>query len=167
MVFTTLTDLPNYGDWLCESGPFKGTTKISDTPIRKGSTYVEVEPKGTRVGEVLELVDAVDGDEGKRERKVVFYQPMQLKPEILGLALDILVTMVVRPQPRQDGDQGGSGSVLEREIRLGIPLVMIPLTGWVAGQFREESWRAMMALKKYLETKGEGQGAGPVVKSVL
>jgi hypothetical protein len=154
LVFSTLLDLPNYNTWLPLSSSFKGTTKISDNPIRAGTTYVEIEPSGVRHGEILEL--------NSEERKVVFHQPMTLKPAVLGIVVDVTVCMVVRgvereakDGERQDGEgkAGGVGqwSRVEREVRLGLPLILRPVSGIVSKLFHRESWRTLEMLKKHME----------------
>jgi uncharacterized protein YndB with AHSA1/START domain len=156
-VFTALISLHTYSDWLPPSDVFHGTSSISDTPIRVGTTYVEHDVSGTRYGRVLELDPFPDeGDEGDekasvKEGKVVFHQPMRLKPEFLGVVVDVLVTMRVRRE--------GKGSIVDREIRLGMPMVLWVVKGWVAGLFERESRRSMGFLKMYLEAKEERKGA--------
>jgi uncharacterized protein YndB with AHSA1/START domain len=123
IVFATLVDLPNYGSWLPQSGVFKGTTEVSDTPIRTGTKYIEHSPQGTRYGEVQALEEA--------ERHVVFHQPMKLKPFILGLELDVVVEMFAK-------DREGDGCLLEREIRLQIPSILSLGASTIANMLKEK-----------------------------
>lgn len=153
-VFRTITRIDRYSDWLPPSTVFQGTTQISHNPIRPGTTYIESGPSGTRYGEVLELVDDEEGDDdkgvegsrsgGESERKVVFHQPMRLRPEWMGLVIDVLVGMTVT-------GRGEGGCRVDREIRLAVPLLLRPVGAWMVGQFRVESERAMGALKVFLE----------------
>ncbi|TAQ86251.1 hypothetical protein B7494_g5419 [Chlorociboria aeruginascens] len=136
LVFSTITDLPGYNTWLPHSDVFKGTTEVSQIPIQQGTTYVERGPQGTRHGVVLEL---------ERSSKVVFSQSMTLKPELLGLAIGVIVTMIVRE------DQGKS--VLERTVQLDIPLVLWLFRAIICDMFRTESWRALENLKVFAENK--------------
>lgn len=135
-VFAAIVDLPNYNNWLPQSDVFRGTTEISDTPIRTGTKYTEHSSQGTRYGEVRELNEA--------ERHVVFHQPMKLKPNVLGLELDVVVDMVAK-------EKEGGGCHLEREIRLQIPVLLGLAAGVVARKFEVESWRTMEVLKAFLE----------------
>lgn len=137
-VFAAVVDLAGYDAWLPQSGVYKGTTSVSDAPLKTGSTYVEQSPSGTRHGEVREL------DFG--ERHVLFHQPMRLRPYALGIEIDVLVDMRVV-------EVGGEGCRLEREVTLGFPLPLRLAAGMVERQFRDESWRTMERLKDYLEAK--------------
>jgi uncharacterized protein YndB with AHSA1/START domain len=139
-IFAMITDLPNYNNWLPHSDVFKGTTQVSETPVRTGTRYEEHSPSGTRFGEV-QLLDT-------QNRHVVFHQPMKLKPFVLGLGLDVTVDMTVK------NDENG-GCVLDREVRLGIPTVMGLLSGVVLKQFKDESWRTMEQLKAFAESTKE------------
>jgi hypothetical protein len=138
VVFAALIDLPSYNSWLPHSDVFKGTTEVSDTPLRKGSTYIERSPQGVRNGDIPELDEA--------GRHVVFHQPMKLKPAVLGLELDIHVDM-------RAGEKEGGGCLLTRQIRLKIPFVLGLAGGLVAKQFETESLRTLEALKAYLEER--------------
>ena len=40
-IFALLIDLPGYSTWLPQSTAYKGTTEISDNPIKVGSQYIE------------------------------------------------------------------------------------------------------------------------------
>ena len=142
-VFGALIDLPGYNSWLPQSGVFKGTTEVSDTPLKTGSTYVEHSPSGTRFGEAEEV-----DFEG---RHVVFHQPMKLRPFVLGIELDVTVDMRVT-ELEQDGVRSPRCR-LDRQIRLGIPLPLRLVAGTVEKQFRDESWRTMQLLKEHLEAK--------------
>lgn len=137
-VFAAIVDLPSYNTWLPQSGVFKGTTEVSESPVKAGTKYQEHSPSGTRYGEV-QLLDS-------EQRHVVFHQPMKLTPSVLGLELDVTVDMIVR-------DSEGGGCRLEREIRLGLPPLLRLAPGLVEKQFREESWRTMLILKEHLESK--------------
>jgi hypothetical protein len=153
-VFNALISLHGYSEWLPPSDVFHGTTSISEDPVRAGTTYIEHDLSGTRYGRVLELVDfphekenGRDGkkSEGMKEAKVVFHQPMRIKPESFGVVVDVLVTMTVQ--------RVGQGSVVEREIKLGIPMILWLVRGWLPGVFEKESRRSMQYLKTYLEAK--------------
>jgi len=134
VIFATLIDLPAYGTWLSESGVFKGTTEVSDTPVRQGSTYVEKGPAGVRYGTILEL---------EEPSRIVFSQPMRLNASFLGLVIDIKVTMTIT--------EGTEGTLLERTVQLALPWVLVPFQSGVTGMFRKESWRTMEKLKGWLE----------------
>lgn len=135
-VFNTITDLASYSRWLPQSSAFKGTTEISDWPVKLGTTYIETGPAGVRKGEVVEFDPPA---------KVTFHQPMTLKPAILGLVIDVRVEMTLTE------DIEGV-TVLRRDIMLGYPWLLWPFKAAVANEFRRESWRTMELLKRYVES---------------
>lgn len=137
-VFALIVDLPGYNKWLPSSPAFKGTTTVSETPVRVGTTYVEESPAGTRRGKVV----ALDND----ARHVRFAQPMDMKPRFLGIKLDIIVDMKVL-------DEGEGGSVVEREVTLVFPWIMALAVGFVTKQFDVEIRRTMAIMKGHLESR--------------
>ncbi|KAE8446773.1 hypothetical protein EG329_011678 [Mollisiaceae sp. DMI_Dod_QoI] len=137
-VFDAVTDLTSYSKWLPQSSAFKGTTKISDNPIKLGTTYIEDGPAGVRKGEVVEY-DA--------PHQVTFHQPMSLKPYVFGLVLDVRVQMKFR----EDGGQ----TILDRDISLGVPWVLSIFKLVIENEFRRESWRTLELLKEYCENGGQ------------
>jgi uncharacterized protein YndB with AHSA1/START domain len=137
-VFTTLTDLPSYPTWLPHSSSFKGTTQVSETPVKLGTTYLEPGPAGLRKGEIIEFDEPV---------KVTFHQPMSLKPYWMGLVIDIRVEMRLR-------EEGEGETRLERDVFLIYPWVLWPFKALLDREFRGESWRTMECLKRFLEGEG-------------
>jgi uncharacterized protein YndB with AHSA1/START domain len=140
-VFTTLTDLPSYPTWLPHSSSFKGTTQVSETPVKLGTTYLEPGPAGLRKGEIVEFEEPV---------KVMFHQPMSLKPYWLGLVIDIRVEMKLH----EEGEGEGVKTVLERDVFLKYPVLLWPFKALLDREFRGESWRTMECLKRFLEGEG-------------
>lgn len=135
-VFSVLCDLRGYSTWLPQNGNYKGTVEVSDGPVKTGTKYMEYAPNGTRHGEVLGL-DETAGH-------VIFHQPHTFKPAFLGLVLDITVDEIVK-------EKEGGGSVLERQLRIGIPLAMGMLAGWVVNELSSESMRTIRMLKEHIE----------------
>jgi uncharacterized protein YndB with AHSA1/START domain len=121
-VFTAITDLPSYSTWLPPSSAFKGTTQISDTPTKLGTTYLEPGPTGLRKGEIVEFEEPT---------KVTFHQPMSMKPYFLGIMLDVRVEIRIK--------EDGAGTVVERDVL-------------VDNEFRRDSWRTLELLQKHLES---------------
>jgi uncharacterized protein YndB with AHSA1/START domain len=138
LVFSTLTSLTTYSTWLPPSSSFKGTTQVSETPVKLGTTYLEPGPAGIRKGEIVEF---------EEPSKVTFHQPMSLKPYWAGLVIDVRVEMKLKEI------EGGGGTLLERDVFLIYPWVLWPFKVFIDREFRTESWRTMEALKRYLETK--------------
>jgi uncharacterized protein YndB with AHSA1/START domain len=135
-VFDVVADLQSYSKWLPDSGLFKGTTEVSDTPVKLGTTYVESSPSGVRSGKVIEF---------ERPSKVVFHQPMKLNPTSEGLVVDIKVEVILK-------GKGEGVTTVERKVYLGFPEPLRELkTAWDKGA-SEESARVMDLLKKRVES---------------
>jgi len=134
-VFDAVTDLQSYSKWLPNSGPFNGTTEISESPVKLGTTYVESTPGGVRSGKVIEF---------ERPSKVVFHQPMKLNPASGGHVIDIKVEVTLK--------ENRGVTAVERDVYVGLPE---PLQGlkeaWDKGG-SEESVRVLNLLKKYVES---------------
>lgn len=147
-VFGILIDLPTYHNWLPETNAFKGTTQVSHNPIKLGTTYHEPGPAGTRKGEVVEFEAPAAGKPGK----VTFKQPMSMKPYVLGMVLDVKVTMKVT----EEGNPAtGLKTVLDRDVDLSYPWALWAFKPLVDGDFKKESMRTMEALKAYAEGLGQ------------
>jgi len=131
-VFDVVTDLQSYSKWLPDSGPYKGTTEVSEKPVKLGTAYVESSPAGVRSGRVIEF---------ERPSKVVFHQPMTLSS---GDVIDIKVEVILK-------EEGGVTAV-ERNVYLGFPEHLQGLkTAWDKGA-TEEGARVMDMLKKRVES---------------
>jgi uncharacterized protein YndB with AHSA1/START domain len=131
-VFDVVTDLQSYSKWLPDSGPYSGTTEVSETPVKLGTTYVESSPAGIRSGKVVEF---------ERPSKVVFHQPMTLNS---GDVVDIKVEVILK-------EKGGVTTV-ERSVYLGFPEHLQQLkAAWDKGA-TEEGARVMDLLKKRVES---------------
>jgi uncharacterized protein YndB with AHSA1/START domain len=135
-VFDVITDLQSYSEWLPDSTSFKGTTEVSDIPVKLGTTYVESNPAGVRSGEVLEF---------ERPSKVVFHQPMKLNPASKGLVIDIKVEVVLK-------ERGEGVTTVERNVYLGYPESLRELKAPFDKGAGEESARVMDLLKKRVES---------------
>src|SRR2546423_6824590 len=131
-VFDAVTDLQSYSKWLPDSGTFNGTTEISESPVKLGTTYVESSPGGVRSGKVIEF---------ERPSKVVFHQPMKLNPASGGHVIDIKVEVTLK--------ENRGVTTVERDVYLGFPEPLQPLKeAWDKGG-SEESVRVLNLLKKY------------------
>ena len=148
-VFAIIADLPTYHNWLPESTAFKGTTQVSHNPVKLGTTYHEPGPAGTRKGEVIEFEEPV-GKTGK----ITFRQPMSMKPYVLGMVLDIKVTMTVS-EDRAQGEDGAFRTLVGRDISLNYPWALWAFKPLVDSEFKKESMRTLEALKAYVEGLGQ------------
>jgi uncharacterized protein YndB with AHSA1/START domain len=135
-IFDVVTDLQSYSKWLPDSGAFKGTTEISEKPVKLGTTYVESSPSGIRNGKVIEF---------ERPSKVVFHQPMKLYPISEGHLIDIRVEVAFKETKE-------GVTTVERDVYLGLPEPLQSLTeAWENGA-SEEGVRVMKFLKQYVES---------------
>lgn len=134
-VFSLLVELRDYDRWLPRSSAFHGTSKISDGPIKVGTTYVEPGPLGTRHGIVTRLIPPTHLD---------FEQPMTLRPRVFGM---IGIKLFHRLTPEGDHVHVFRRLELSPEgpIRLAMPLVI--------SSFRSENERMMKALKTFAENE--------------
>jgi uncharacterized protein YndB with AHSA1/START domain len=132
-VFHVVTDLQSYNDWLPSSGVFAGTTEISDSPIKLGTTYIETTPIGVKHGRVTEFV---------QDKKVTFVQPFTLEA---GGVVDVRVGMDI------DSD-GEEGCTLTRRAWLALPEEIKELReGWEEVA-EVEGRRVLEAMKVYIES---------------
>jgi uncharacterized protein YndB with AHSA1/START domain len=134
-VFEVLTDLRGYGRWLGPSGEYAGTVDISDGEVGEGTTYVEHSGVGVRRGRVTEL---------RAPERVVFHQPMHLRPALAGV-IDIVVTYTLR--------QEGANVHVERVVEVGLPWPLRLAGPLVPRRFRRESVRTLRALEAFLRSR--------------
>jgi uncharacterized protein YndB with AHSA1/START domain len=136
-VFALLADLRDYDRWLPRSPAFHGTSKISEGPIRVGTTYVEESPFGVRYGTVTGL---------KRPTILNFEQPMRHKSAMFG-EIGIKLFHVLTPQP--------AGVHVLRRLELtpkGPVTLFMPL---VTKAFRDENERMMTTLQTFAEAEAD------------
>ena len=131
-VFDVVTDLQSYPNWLPNSDLFKGTTEISDSPIKAGTTYNE----SGRPGRVLEL---------ERPSRVVFHQPLNLDPTKEDHVLDITVEVTL-----EENAEGVTTMV--RNAYFGYPEPLLSLQTSFEESGTGESARVADLLKKYVES---------------
>jgi len=135
-IFAAIVDLRGYDGWLATSKVFEGISDISSDPIALGTTWSEPSPNGVRRGTVTEF-DA--------PTRVTFHAPMTMSPRLLGV-IDITVSLTLTP---------GQRSVrVERVVTIGIPWALRLVQPIVVRQFRVESGRTLLALKRFAERQG-------------
>jgi uncharacterized protein YndB with AHSA1/START domain len=139
-VFDLIADLRGYDRWLPRSKDFPGTTEISDGRVGVGTTYVEDASTGVRRGRITEFA---------RPRRIVFDQPMSLKPRFMG---------VIRIVASYDLEPRGDSVHVRRVVVLDFPPAMKPVQRVVVPRFRRENERTLAALKQFSESGG-GAGA--------
>jgi uncharacterized protein YndB with AHSA1/START domain len=135
-VFDVITDLQSYAQWLPDSTAFKGTTEVSESPVKLGTTYIEASPSGIRNGKVIEF---------SPPSKVVFHQPMTLNPASDGVVVDIKVEVILKEQRK-------GVATVERNVYLGLPESLLPLKEAFDKGASEEGVRTMNLLKERVES---------------
>lgn len=135
-VFDAVTDLHSYSKWLPESASFKGTTEISEAPVRLGTTYVERGPVGVRNGRVIEF---------DRPWKVVFEQPLQMDASLGGFVIGIRVEVTLR-------EEGEGVTALDRDVYVSIPEQLSAHQEALEEGARDEAERVVGFLKTYVES---------------
>jgi len=135
-IFAAIVDFRGYGRWLATSNVFEGITDISSDPIALGTTWSEPGPNGVRRGTVTEF---------EPPTRVTFRQPMTMSPRFLGV-IDITVSLTLTPRP--------SSVHVRRVVTIGIPWPLKLVQPFVVRQFRVESGRTLLALKRFAESQG-------------
>ena len=134
-IFAAIVDLRGYDRWLARSNVFEGITDVSSDPVALGTTWSEPGPNGVRRGTVTGF-DA--------PTRVTFHQPMTMSPRFLGV-IDITVTLTLTPKP--------TSVHVQRIVTIGIPWPLKLVQPIVVRQFRVESGRTLLALKRFAESQ--------------
>lgn len=140
LIFDILIDLRHYDLWLPPSLVFRGTTSISDGPIRPGTTYLETSLWGARHGTILQA---------ERPSRISYRQPMTLRPDWLG-TIDIRIDDRLTPV--------GAATRLTRTLKLGFQGPVRLLRVAVARAFEVEIERMHARLKAYAEAMPRPSG---------
>src|SRR5438270_8173543 len=134
VIFAAIVDLRGYDRWLARSEVFEGITDISSDPIALGTTWSERGPNGVRRGTITEF---------EAPTRVTFHQPMTMNSRFLG-TIDITVSLALTPTPRS--------VQVRRVVTTGIPWPLKFVQPFVVRQFRAESGRTLLALKRFAES---------------
>jgi uncharacterized protein YndB with AHSA1/START domain len=133
-VFDVILDLRGYDRWLAASKGYGGITDISSDPVTLGTTYVEPGRKGVRHGTITEF---------EPPTKVVFHQPMTMKPRFLGI-IDIRVRYTLTPAAASTHVRRLSTPTIPWPLKLAQPLIL--------REFRVENERTLLALKAFADS---------------
>src|SRR2546423_1270542 len=133
-IFAAIVDLRGYERWLAKSEVFEGITDISLGPVALGTTWSERGPNGVRHGTVTDF---------EPPTRVTFHAPMTMKPRLLGV-IDITVNLTLTPTP--------ASVRVSRVVTIRIPWALKLIQPLVVRQFRVESGRTLLALKRFAET---------------
>jgi uncharacterized protein YndB with AHSA1/START domain len=137
LVFTLLSDMPNYGEWLPSSNAFAATTNVEPYPVRLGSRYHDGKPDqpgkdwwGTVIGFV-------------RPGSVDFHHTITVR--------QLKATVDVHIHYSFEGDNGGTTVTRWLLLDVVMPMVARPLRPLIISSFDKENIRTLGAVKKYAE----------------
>jgi Polyketide cyclase / dehydrase and lipid transport len=139
LMFTLLSDMPKYGDWLPGSSAFGSTTDVEPYPVRLGSRYHDGKPDqpgkdwwGTVSG--FQPPGSID-----------FHHTILVKQ--LRATVDVHIHYSFEPD--------ATGTVVTRWLVLDVtmPILLRPLRRAIVRSFDEENLRTMAAVKKYAEAR--------------
>jgi uncharacterized protein YndB with AHSA1/START domain len=140
-IFDVIVDFRGQGRWLSESSAFRGTSVVSENPVKLGTTYREPGPLGVRNGVVTEL---------ERPTKITFHQPMTIR--LSAGVVDITMRCTLEPK-------AGSTRV-ERRVTIDVPRSLNLFRPAIVHAFRVESGRTLLALKAYCDALGADPPGG-------
>jgi uncharacterized protein YndB with AHSA1/START domain len=137
LLFTLLTDLPNYGQWLPKSGQYAATTDVEPYPVALGTRYHDGQPDvpgkdwwGTVTG--FQPPGSVD-----------FHHTIPVR-QVRG-TVDVHIHYSIEP--------ADTGTQVDRWLVLDVtmPVILRPLRRLVTAAFDQENLRTLAALKQYAE----------------
>lgn len=106
-VFTLLSALDHFNNWLPPSPGYNGTELTSELPIGKGSTYKVITPNGFRDG----FIDTFDPP-----KHLVYKETLKLP---VGGTISISIEYTLSKE--------GDGTNLERNLVVDAPLLLTPI----------------------------------------
>jgi hypothetical protein len=138
VLFSLLSDMPNYNRWLPGSAVFGMTTDVEPYPVQLGSRYHDGKPGeagkdwwGTIIG--FQPPGAVD-----------FHHTIDVRQ--LRATVDVHI--------HYSFEAGGAGTVVNRWLVLDVsmPFILRPLRRLITAPFDKENVRTMAAVAAYAET---------------
>ena len=131
-VFALIADLPNYHRWLPPSGLYGATTRVSDTPVTLGTTYVDGK-QATLHGRVTEF---------RPPFALAFHQEARL------LLSRLTIDIHYRLEPL------GTHTRVYRTTTPRLSGVLALLQPLIVRPIRNENRRTLAMMKQYLEHEG-------------
>jgi hypothetical protein len=141
-VFTLVSDMPNYGNWLPGSGQFGDTVDVEPYPVTLGTRYHDGKPDAP----------------GKSWRGVVTgFQPPgsidfhhTITVSQLRATVDVHIHYSLEPE-NESSDQTRITRWLALDIAM--PIAFRPLRPLITSAFDKENLRTIAALKQYAEAR--------------
>ena len=139
-LFSLLSDMPRYGEWLPGSDAFEGTTDVEPYPVRLGSRYHDGKPGqtgqswwGTVTG--FQPPGAID-----------FHHTIAVRQ--LRATVDVHIHYSFE---LADGDERRTHVTRWLVLDIAMPIVLRPLRRFIISSFDRENVRTMAAVKRYAE----------------
>ena len=138
LLFSLLSDMPNYGDWLPGSGAFSATTDVEPYPVQLGSRYHDGKP----------------GQPGKDWWGTVtgFQPPGSLDFHHTISVSQLKATIDVHIHYSFEEERGGTHLSRWLVLDIAMPLVARPLRLLMTRSFDKENVRTLAVVKAYAET---------------
>jgi uncharacterized protein YndB with AHSA1/START domain len=138
-VFALIADLTRYDRWLPRSRAFGAVTQVSHTPVGLGTTYVNTGPSGAMHGSVTDY---------QPPARIAFQQSMPVKLLLFAGTLEMHIRYTLEPV--------GQATRVSRDVTFHLPGVLKVAQPIVAATVRRESERLLQVMKRYVETRPEG-----------
>ncbi len=135
-VFDLLADLPNYSRWLPPSDLFAELPKISDNPIKLGTTYIDQGQSTPLYGKITEF---------NPPTRLTFYQVSKFP--VPGFLANLTI------QIRYSLEAENGGTKLTRDIQVNIGGLLKLLQSRLLSTIRHENERILAMMKAYLEAE--------------
>jgi uncharacterized protein YndB with AHSA1/START domain len=148
LLFSLLSDMPNYGRWLPPSGQFSDTTDVEPYPVRLGSRYHDGRP----------------GQAGKDWWGTVtgFQPPGSLDFHHTIRVRQLRATVDVHIHYSFEPEQAGTAVNRWLILDFSMPAALRPLRPAITATFGKENLRTMAAVKQYAEARaGDGAAGTP------
>jgi uncharacterized protein YndB with AHSA1/START domain len=133
-IFNLLIDLEHYNQWLSPSALYGSVAKISENPVKLGSTYIDKGTSSLMKGSVTEY---------EPPRTLTFEQSQQTKLLIFNITVNIRIRYTL--------DAIATGTQLTRDVSVDIQGIPNFMKSIVINQIRNENERILAKMKAYLE----------------
>ncbi|HEX3714461.1 MAG TPA: SRPBCC family protein [Trebonia sp.] len=137
LLFSLLSDMPNYRRWLPSSGQFAGTTDVEPYPVQLGSRYHDGKP--AEPGK--DWWGSVTG----------FQPPGSIDFHHTIRVGQLLATVDVHIHYSLEKQDEGTRVTRWLVLDFTMPLVLLPLRPAITARFDSENVRTMAAVKQYAE----------------
>jgi hypothetical protein len=139
-LFSLLSDMPRYGEWLPGSDAFGSTTEVEPYPVRLGSRYHDGKPGqageswwGTVTG--FQPPGSID-----------FHHTIAVRQ--LKATVDVHIHYSFEPE---EGDERQTRVARWLALDIAMPIALRPLRRFIISSFDRENVRTIAAVKRYAE----------------